>query len=97
VHLNVLSFFTYGDSVESLLQYVSSVGALAGLLPAVRVTLVLRNAECAPDGVAARARALARADGVPVYHGVQAAAVAVAAGQRHVQAAAASCRGGARS
>ena len=89
VHLNVLSFFTYGDSVESLLEYAGSVGALAGLLPAVRVTLVLRNAECAPDGVAAKARALARASGVPVYHSMQAAAVAVAAGQRHTRAAAA--------
>ncbi|MBW8483704.1 acetate--CoA ligase family protein [Actinomadura sp. PM05-2] len=82
-HVNVQSFFTYGDSAESLVAYARSVGVLQSELPGARVTLVMRNAEYAPPGVEDEARAAARAAGVPVYRSMEAAAVAVAAGKRY--------------
>ncbi|MQY02912.1 acetate--CoA ligase family protein [Actinomadura macrotermitis] len=82
-HVNVQSFFTFGDSAEPLLAYARSVGALQAELPGTRITLVVRNAECAPPGVEDAVRAVAREAGVPVYRGMEAAAVAVAAGKRH--------------
>jgi acyl-CoA synthetase (NDP forming) len=88
VHLNVLSFFTFGTSAESLLGYVRCAGELPGSLDGTRVTLVLRNVDCAPPGVEGEARQLARAGGVPVYRTMEAAAAAVAAGQRFARAAA---------
>jgi acyl-CoA synthetase (NDP forming) len=81
-HLNVQSFFTYGHSVDSLLAYAKAVGELQGPSGA-RVTLVTRNAEYAPPGVADDVRAAARAAGVPVYRSMEAAATAVAAGDIH--------------
>ena len=85
VHLNVLSFFTFGNSVESLLAYVGCAGDMQGVLGPTRVTLVLRNVDCAPAGVEQDARALARASGVPVYRSMEAAAAAIAAGQRYAR------------
>ncbi len=82
VHLNVLSFFTFGSSAESLLAYAGAVADLRRPLAGTRITLVLRNADCAPPGVAEQARSIARSAGVPVYHSIESAAVAVAAGQR---------------
>ena len=87
LHFNVLSFFTFGNSVESLLAYVRCAGELQGGLAGTRVTLVLRNVDCAPPGVEQEARALARAGGVPVYRSMEAAAVAIAAVQRYAPAA----------
>jgi acyl-CoA synthetase (NDP forming) len=84
VHLNVLSFFTFGNSVESLLAYVGCAAELQGFLEGTRVTLVLRNVDCAPPGAEDEARARARAGGVPVYRGMEAAAAAIAAGQSYV-------------
>jgi hypothetical protein len=82
VHINVQSFFTFGDSADPLLAYTRGVGALQQELSATRVTLVLRNAECAPPGVEDSVRDVARSSGVPVYRNMEAAAVAVNAGKR---------------
>ena len=81
-HVNAQSFFTYGDSADPLLAYARAVGNLQAELAATRVTLVLRNAECAPPGVEDAVRELARSSGIPVYRSMEAAAVAVAAGKR---------------
>jgi acyl-CoA synthetase (NDP forming) len=81
-HVNVQSFFTFGDSADPLLAYTRSVGALQRELAATRITLVIRNAECAPPGVEDAVRELARSSGVPVYRNMEAAAVAVTAGKR---------------
>ncbi|HEU5158861.1 MAG TPA: acetate--CoA ligase family protein [Streptosporangiaceae bacterium] len=83
-HVNVQSYFTFGTSADPLLAYAKAIGALRDELrrdrPGVRVTLVTRNAECAPPGVVDAVRATVRAAGVPVYPTMEAAATAVAAG-----------------
>jgi len=78
-HLNVQSFFTYGDSAAALLTYVEEVAETQRALPHARVTLVLRNSECAPPGIEDKARATARAAGVPLYRTMESAATALAA------------------
>ncbi|MCO6006526.1 acetate--CoA ligase family protein [Actinoallomurus purpureus] len=78
-HVNVQSFFTFGDSADPLLAYARGVGELQRELTGTRVTLVLRNAEYAPPGVEDELRVIARAAGVPTYRSVEAAATAVAA------------------
>jgi len=80
-HVNIQSFFTFGNSADPLLAYARSVGALQHEFPDVRITLVTRNAECAPPGVEDAVREVARAAGVPVYRNMEAAAVALAAGK----------------
>ncbi|WP_019634074.1 acetate--CoA ligase family protein [Actinomadura atramentaria] len=82
-HVNVQSFFTFGNSADPLLAYAREVAALQESAPDTRVTLVMRNAECAPPGVEDAVRDAARAAGVPVYRGMEAAATAVAAVRRH--------------
>ncbi|MEV0403584.1 acetate--CoA ligase family protein [Actinoallomurus sp. NPDC050550] len=77
-HVNVQSFFTFGDSADPLLAYARGVGELQRELTGTRVILVLRNAEYAPAGVEDELRAIARAAGVPTYRSVEAAATAVA-------------------
>ncbi|MCO5992249.1 acetate--CoA ligase family protein [Actinoallomurus rhizosphaericola] len=78
-HVNVQSFFTFGDSADPLLAYAHAVGELQRGLTRTRVTLVLRNAEYAPPGVEDELRAIARSAGVPTYRSIEAAATAVAA------------------
>jgi acyl-CoA synthetase (NDP forming) len=80
-HVNVQSFFTFGHSADPLIAYTHAVGELQAALPDTRITLVTRNAECAPVGVEETVRARAREDGVPVYRSMEAAAAAVAAGK----------------
>ncbi|WP_084959066.1 acetate--CoA ligase family protein [Thermoactinospora rubra] len=79
-HVNVQSFFTYGDAsgdaAGPLYAYVAELAATRG----ARITLVTRNADVAPPGVEDRVRELAA--GMPVYRTMEAAAVAVAAGRR---------------
>jgi acyl-CoA synthetase (NDP forming) len=86
-HVNAQSFFTFGSagsaSVDALLAYARAVATLQGELPSTRVTLVIRNAECAPPGVEESVREVARDGGVPVYRGMEAAAVAIAAGKTY--------------
>ncbi|MEV4255428.1 CoA-binding protein, partial [Spirillospora sp. NPDC049652] len=81
-HVNVQSFFTFGDSADPLVAYARAVGRLQAEAPDTRITLVVRNAECAPPGVEDQVRAVARAAGVPVYRSMEAAASAVAAMRR---------------
>jgi hypothetical protein len=56
-HVNVQSFVTYGTSADPLLAYARSIGTLQNELPATRVTMVIRNGECAPAGVEDAVRA----------------------------------------
>ncbi|GAA0364085.1 acetate--CoA ligase family protein [Actinoallomurus spadix] len=79
VHVNVQSFFTFGDSAGPLLAYAHAVGELQRGAAWMRVTLVLRNAEYAPPGVEDELRAIARSAGVATYRSIEAAATAVAA------------------
>ncbi|MFI6601319.1 acetate--CoA ligase family protein [Nonomuraea sp. NPDC050536] len=78
-HVNVQSFFTYGTSAEPLLEYARRLSRAQDALE-TRITLVARNAECAPAGVVDEVRAIV--SGIPVYTSMEAAAVAVAAGRR---------------
>ncbi|TDD63519.1 acetate--CoA ligase family protein [Actinomadura rubrisoli] len=87
-HVNAQSFFTFGDSADPLLAYARAVGDLQNEQPGTRITLVVRNGECAPPGVTGAVRAIARAAGVPTYRTMESAAVAVAAGKRSVDGAA---------
>ncbi|MGI8336535.1 acetate--CoA ligase family protein [Actinomadura scrupuli] len=80
-HVNVQSFFTFGTSADPLIAYTHAVAGMQAALPDTRVTLVTRNAECAPPGVEDAVRAVARDGGIPVYRSMEAAAVAVAAGK----------------
>ncbi|WP_329519930.1 acetate--CoA ligase family protein [Spirillospora sp. NBC_01491] len=82
-HVNAQSFFTFGTSADPLLAYTRGVGALQAELPGTRITLVLRNAECAPPGVEDAVREIAREARIPVYRTMEAAAVAVAAVKNH--------------
>ncbi|WP_327086648.1 acetate--CoA ligase family protein [Nonomuraea sp. NBC_01738] len=79
-HVNVQSFFTYGTRPEPLLDYARALTRAAGT---ARITLVTRNAECAPPGVEDAVRRIAAEAGIPVYRSMEAAAAAVAAGGRH--------------
>ncbi|MCP2339625.1 acetate--CoA ligase family protein [Actinomadura rupiterrae] len=81
-HVNVQSFFTFGDSADPLIAYTRAVGRLQEEAADTRITLVVRNAECAPPGVEDEVRAAAREAGVPVYRSMEAAASAVAAMRR---------------
>ncbi|MFI6294050.1 acetate--CoA ligase family protein [Nonomuraea sp. NPDC050790] len=81
-HVNAQSFFTYGSRAEPLLEYARALAAAQDDVRA-RVTLVVRNAECAPCGVEEQVRGIVAAAGIPVYRSMEAAAVAVAAGGRH--------------
>ncbi|WP_312024809.1 acetate--CoA ligase family protein [Nonomuraea sp. WAC 01424] len=81
-HVNVQSFFTYGDAAEPLYAYARALAGAQEALPRVRITLVTRNGECAPPGVEDEVRRIAAAAGIPVYRTMEAAAVAVAAGGR---------------
>jgi acyl-CoA synthetase (NDP forming) len=85
-HVNVQSFVTYGTSADPLLAYARSVGTLQDDLPRTRVTMVIRNSECAPAGVEDAVRASAREAGVPVFRSMEAAASAVAAGKTYRRA-----------
>ncbi|GAB2808010.1 acetate--CoA ligase family protein [Actinocorallia aurea] len=78
-HVNAQSFFTFGDSAEPLLAYTRAIADLQRALPHTRVTLVLRNGECAPAGVEDAVRAAAREGGVPLFRGMEAAASAITA------------------
>ncbi|MFI9596232.1 acetate--CoA ligase family protein [Nonomuraea sp. NPDC052265] len=82
-HVNVQSFFTYGDAAEPLYAYTRALAGAQEALPCVRITLVTRNGECAPAGVADEVRRIAAAAGIPVYRSMEAAAAAVAAGGSH--------------
>ncbi|MFI6326077.1 acetate--CoA ligase family protein [Nonomuraea sp. NPDC050556] len=79
-HVNVQSFFTYGDAAGPLYDYAEHLARAQRDLTNTRITLVTRNAEFAPDGVEDEVRAIAA--GIPVYRSMEAAAVAVRAGQR---------------
>ncbi|RJL26636.1 acetate--CoA ligase family protein [Bailinhaonella thermotolerans] len=81
-HVNVQSFFTYGSRAEPLYDYVRRLGETQEALPRTRITLVMRNAECGTPDVEGEVRRIAGGAGVPVYRSMEAAAVAVAAGQR---------------
>ncbi|WP_424535377.1 acetate--CoA ligase family protein [Sphaerisporangium viridialbum] len=85
-HVNVQSFFTYGDAAEPLYAYARHLAEAQALLPGTRVTLVTRNGECAPPGVEDEVRAIASGAGIPVYRSVEGAAVAIAAGKRFARA-----------
>ncbi|MFF5206476.1 acetate--CoA ligase family protein [Streptosporangium sp. NPDC000396] len=86
-HVNAQSFFTYGTSAEPLYAFARSLAQAQDDLPGVRITLVTRNAECAPPGVADEVRAIAADAGIPVYRSMEAAAVAVAAAKRFIRGA----------
>jgi acyl-CoA synthetase (NDP forming) len=83
VHMNVQNFYTFGDGADPLLAYTVMLGELQREHPRSRFTLVLRNVEYAPPGVEEEVRSTARADGVPVFRSMEAAASAVAAGRWH--------------
>lgn len=85
-HVNAQSFFTYGSAeVEPLIEYARGVGRLQAELARTRVTLVMRNAECAPAGVEAAVREAAREAGIPLYRNMESAAVAIAAVKTHAR------------
>jgi acyl-CoA synthetase (NDP forming) len=81
VHANAQSFVTFGSDLTPLLAYVQAVAELQAV-QAARITLVLRNTECAPQSIEDEARAVARAAGVPLYRTFSAAATAITAGKR---------------
>ncbi|MCF6472072.1 CoA-binding protein [Nonomuraea sp. MG754425] len=82
-HVNVQSFFTYGSAPEPLYACTRALAGAQAAHPGVRISLVTRNGECAPEGVEDEVARIAAAAGIPVYRTMEAAAVAVAAGGRH--------------
>ncbi|GAA3810702.1 hypothetical protein GCM10022226_33960 [Sphaerisporangium flaviroseum] len=85
-HVNVQSFFTYGDTAEPLYAYARHLAEAQAELPGTRITLVTRNGECAPPGVEDEVRAIVSAAGIPVFRSMEGAAAAVAAGKRFARA-----------
>ncbi|MEV0620327.1 acetate--CoA ligase family protein [Nonomuraea sp. NPDC050404] len=82
-HVNVPAFFTYASAAEPLYAYARALVGAQEARPGVRITLVTRNGECAPEGVVDEVGRIAAEAGIPVYRSMEAAAVAVAAGGRH--------------
>lgn len=81
LHVNVQSYYGYADTgVAPLLALVESLSDLHR--QGVRLSLVLRNLDCAPAADAEAATAACARSGVPLFRDLDQAAVAISAAQR---------------
>ena len=82
IHSNVQAFFSYaGDGIERLFPIIETTAARAW--PHTRLSLVLRNLDCAPPETAARIQQTCLDANLPAFTRFAEAMAAVAAAKRH--------------
>ena len=86
VHTNVQAFFSYaGDGIERLFPIIETTAAAATQWPHTRLSLVLRNIDCAPPDIAARIQQTCLDANLPTFTRFTEAMTAVAAAKRHAR------------
>ncbi|MDE0235612.1 MAG: hypothetical protein OXN95_00125, partial [bacterium] len=82
IHSNVQAFFSYaGDGIERLFPIIETTAARAW--PHTRLSLVLRNLDCAPPETATRIQQTCLDANLPAFTRFAEAMAAVAAAKRH--------------
>ena len=82
IHSNVQAFFSYaGDGIERLFPIIETTAARNW--PHTRLSLVLRNLDCAPPDIAARIQQTCLDANLPAFTRFAEAMAAVAAAKRH--------------
>lgn len=82
IHSNVQAFFSYaGDGIERLFPIIETTAARNW--PHTRLSLVLRNLDCAPPDIAARIQQTCLTANLPAFTRFAEAMAAVAAAKRH--------------
>ena len=88
VHTNVQAFFSYaGDGIDRLFPIIETTAARAW--PRTRLSLVLRNLDCAPPDIAARIQQTCLNANLPTFTRFSEAMTSVAAAKRHARSRAA--------
>ena len=86
VHTNVQAFFSYaGDGVERLFPIIETTAAATTQWPHTRLSLVLRNIDCAPPDIAARIQQTCLNANLPTFTRFTEAMIAIAATKRHAR------------
>ncbi|WP_419923782.1 acetate--CoA ligase family protein [Candidatus Poriferisocius sp.] len=86
VHTNVQAFFSYaGDGIERLFPIIETTAAATKQWPQTRLSLVLRNIDCAPPDIAARIQQTCLDANLPTFTRFTEAMTAVAATKRHAR------------
>ncbi len=87
IHSNVQAFFSYaGDGIERLFPIIETTAAHAEeSWPHSRLSLVLRNLDCAPPDIAARIQQTCLNANLPTFTRFAEAMAAVAAAKRHAR------------
>ena len=86
VHTNVQAFFSYaGDGIERLFPIIETTAAATTQWPHTRLSLVLRNIDCAPPDIAARIQQTCLDANLPTFTRFTEAMTAVAATKRHAR------------
>ncbi|MCQ3811364.1 MAG: acetate--CoA ligase family protein [Acidimicrobiia bacterium] len=86
VHTNVQAFFSYaGDGIERLFPIIETTAAATTQWPHTRLSLVLRNIDCAPPDIAARIQQTCLDANLPTFTRFTEAMTAVAAAKRHAR------------
>ena len=86
VHTNVQAFFSYaGDGIERLFPIIETTAAATTRWPQTRLSLVLRNLDCAPPDIAARIQQTCLNADLPTFTRFTEAMTAVAAAKRHAR------------
>ena len=86
VHTNVQAFFSYaGDGIERLFPIIETTAAATTQWPHTRLSLVLRNIDCAPPDIAARIQQTCIDANLPTFTRFTEAMTAVAATKRHAR------------
>ena len=87
IHSNVQAFFSYaGDGIERLFPIIETTAAHAEeSWPRSRLSLVLRNLDCAPSDIAARIQQTCLNANLPAFTRFAEAMAAVAAAKRHAR------------
>ncbi len=86
VHTNVQAFFSYaGDGIERLFPIIETTAAATTQWPHTRLSLVLRNLDCAPPDIAARIQQTCLDANLPTFTRFTEAMTAVAAAKRHAR------------
>ena len=86
VHTNVQAFFSYaGDGIERLFPIIETTAAATTQWPHTRLSLVLRNIDCAPPDIAARIQQTCLNANLPTFTRFTEAMIAIAATKRHAR------------
>ncbi len=84
VHSNVQAFFSYaGDGIERLFPIIETTAAATANWPQTRLSLVLRNIDCAPPDIAARIHQTCLDANLPTVTRFAEAMTAAATAKRH--------------